>query len=190
MRPVTPSELRLCALSCEFSLGQQVWQWDDLLREDDGGNDDHPGHAHQPEHGEHRHQAEPYVLKLLFVHERLRASLRHVQALAAASHETDTQVAEPHAYTSAEEFLDARPVVPADCLILDIGLPGMSGPDLQWHLSSTSRQLPIVFITAFEESAERLRATAARLGARAFVSKPFGSNDLLEAVRHALVNND
>ena len=94
------------------------------------------------------------------------------------------------AYASAEEFLDARPVVPVDCLILDIGLPGMSGPDLQWHLSSTGRQLPIVFITAFEGCAERLRATAARLGARAFVNKPFGSNDLLEAVRYALVDDD
>ena len=94
------------------------------------------------------------------------------------------------AYASAEEFLDARPVVPADCLILDICLPGMSGPDLQWHLSSTGRQLPIVFITAFAESAERVRSTAARLGARAFVNKPFGSNDLLEAVRYALVDDD
>ena len=94
------------------------------------------------------------------------------------------------AYGSAEEFLDARPVVSADCLILDICLPGMSGPDLQWHLSSTGRQLPIVFITAFEESAERLRGTAARLGARAFVNKPFGGNDLLEAVRRALVDGD
>ena len=93
-------------------------------------------------------------------------------------------------YASAEEFLDACPVVPADCLILDITLPGMSGPDLQQHLSSTGRQLPIVFITAFAESAERVRATAARLGARAFVNKPFGSNDLLDAVRYALVDDD
>ena len=93
------------------------------------------------------------------------------------------------AYASAEEFLDAHPVVPADCLILDITLPGMSGPDLQRHLSSTGRQLPIVFITAFEESAERCRATAVRLGARAFVNKPFGGNDLLAAVRYALVDD-
>lgn len=92
------------------------------------------------------------------------------------------------AYGSAEEFLNALPVVAADCLILDIGLPGMSGPDLHWHLSSTGRQFPIVFITAFEQSPERLRAAAARLGARAFVSKPFGGNDLLEAVRNALVD--
>jgi FixJ family two-component response regulator len=94
------------------------------------------------------------------------------------------------AYGSAEEFLNARSVVHADCLILDISLPGMSGPDLQWHLSSTGRQLPVVFITAFEEAAERLRATAARLGARAFVNKPFGGSDLLEAVRYALMDND
>jgi FixJ family two-component response regulator len=93
------------------------------------------------------------------------------------------------AYASAEEFLIALPIVRPDCLILDIGLPGMSGPDLQWHLSATGRQLPIVFITAFDESAERLRATAVRLGARAFVNKPFGSNDLLEAVRFALVDD-
>jgi FixJ family two-component response regulator len=93
------------------------------------------------------------------------------------------------AYASAEEFLDALSVVDADCLILDVGLPGMSGPDLQLHLSSIGRQLPIVFITAFDESAERLRPTAARLGARAFVDKPFGSNDLLEAVRYALVDD-
>ena len=66
----------------------------------------------------------------------------------------------------------------------------MSGPDLQRHRSSTARQFPIVFITAFAESAERVRATAARLGARAFVNKPFGSNDLLEAVRYALVDDD
>lgn len=90
-------------------------------------------------------------------------------------------------YASAEEFLNDLPVVAADCLILDICLPGMSGPDLQSHLSSTGRQLPIVFITAFEEFAERLRATAARSGTRAIVNKPFGSNDLLDAVRYALV---
>jgi FixJ family two-component response regulator len=94
------------------------------------------------------------------------------------------------AYASAEEFLDAHSVVAADCLILDICLPGMSGLDLQRHLSSTGRQLPIVFITAFEESAERCRVTAARLGARAFVNKPCGSNDLLEAVRYALVDDE
>jgi FixJ family two-component response regulator len=93
-------------------------------------------------------------------------------------------------YASAEEFLNALPLSPADCLILDIALPGMSGPDLQRHLNSTGRQLPIVFITAFEESAERRRATAVRLGARAFLKKPFGCNDLLEAVRYALGDDD
>jgi FixJ family two-component response regulator len=94
------------------------------------------------------------------------------------------------AYASAEEFLSALPQSPTSCLILDIALPGMSGPELQRHLNSTGRQLPIVFITAFEESAERVRATAVRLGARAFLKKPFGYNDLLEAVRCALGDDD
>ena len=88
------------------------------------------------------------------------------------------------AFSTAEEFLssDARSVT--SCLILDIGLPGMSGPDLQRELIRRGADIPIVFITA--QSDASLRPRLLDLGAAAFLFKPFSDDALLEAVNSAL----
>lgn len=87
-------------------------------------------------------------------------------------------------YASAEEFFDADPPEP-DCLILDVQLPGLSGPELQEKLARSPRQAPpIVFIAAREDPEVRERTLAA--GAAAFLQKPFSSHAILEAIQIAL----
>ena len=89
------------------------------------------------------------------------------------------------AFASAEEFLGSdRPSDPA-CLILDLGLPGMSGLGLQEYLAATGRRIPTVVITAHDN--EQWRAQALRGGAVGFLLKPFGKEELLKAVATALV---
>ena len=60
------------------------------------------------------------------------------------------------AFSSAEEFLASDYVSSTKCLILDLSMPGMSGPDLQRELALRPQQIPVVFITAHEVAAERL----------------------------------
>ena len=89
-------------------------------------------------------------------------------------------------FASAEDFLQAAPLAGAGCLILDVRLPGMSGLELQEHLAADGIRVPVVFITAQEDSDGRMRAQALRSGAPAFMRKPFSDEDLLNAVRSAL----
>jgi len=89
-------------------------------------------------------------------------------------------------FASAEDFLQARALEGAGCLILDVRLPGMSGLELQEHLAADGIHVPVVFITAQEDSDGRMRARALRSGALAFLRKPFSDEDLLNAVRSAL----
>jgi FixJ family two-component response regulator len=89
-------------------------------------------------------------------------------------------------FASAEDFLQATPLDGAGCLILDVRLPGMSGLELQQRLAADGIHVPIVFITAQEDSDGQMRAQALRSGALAFLRKPFSDEDLLNAVRSAL----
>jgi FixJ family two-component response regulator len=86
-------------------------------------------------------------------------------------------------YGSAEEFLAAGDPT-ADCLILDVRLPGMSGLDLQRLLADSGRDLAVVVITAHEDLAVRNSAMGA--GAVDFIPKPFERERLLGAVARAL----
>jgi FixJ family two-component response regulator len=88
------------------------------------------------------------------------------------------------AFCSAEEFLASDCVNQARCLILDIGLPGMSGPDLQLELRRLGREIPIVFITANAD--ETIRARLLEQGAVACLLKPFSETALREALDSAL----
>ncbi|MGC2474094.1 MAG: response regulator [Candidatus Sulfotelmatobacter sp.] len=87
-------------------------------------------------------------------------------------------------FPSAEEFLQAHSLRDPDCLILDIGLPGMSGLDLQKRLVETRRTPPIIFVTARDEA--EVRAQALQAGAFAFLGKPFSDEVLLQAIRTSL----
>jgi FixJ family two-component response regulator len=88
------------------------------------------------------------------------------------------------AFDSAEAFLGATTVGESDCLILDVGLPGMSGPDLQLELTRQRRDLPIVFITAQAEPA--LPSGLIAGGAVACFLKPFSDTALLAAIATAV----
>src|SRR5258707_9708382 len=87
-------------------------------------------------------------------------------------------------FTSAEEFLASPDCEDVSCLVLDIGLEGMSGLDLQNHLASKHVHLPIVFLTAVDF--EEVRSSALRAGAFAFLGKPVDEKELLLAVNAAL----
>jgi FixJ family two-component response regulator len=88
------------------------------------------------------------------------------------------------AFSSAEQFLASDAVSETSCLLLDIAMPGMSGPDLQQELTRRRRKIPIVFITAYEDTSVLPRLLAR--GAAQCLVKPFSEAALLDAVRAAL----
>jgi FixJ family two-component response regulator len=87
-------------------------------------------------------------------------------------------------YVSAQEFL-ARPGtdVPS-CLVLDVGLPGLSGLDLQSRMAELHQDIPIVFITGHGDIPMSVRAMKA--GAVEFLTKPFVDQDLLDGIQLAI----
>jgi FixJ family two-component response regulator len=88
------------------------------------------------------------------------------------------------AFSSAEEFLASELVSQTRCLVLDIAMPGMSGPALQRELTVRRQEIPIVFITAHEN--ENLRALLLGEGAVECLFKPFSEAALLAAVQAAV----
>jgi FixJ family two-component response regulator len=88
------------------------------------------------------------------------------------------------AFASAEEFLASGNIVATRCLVLDVAMPGMSGPELQEELTRRGHAVPIVFITAQQDDGLRPRVLAA--GAVACLFKPFTETDLLDAVHTAV----
>ncbi len=88
------------------------------------------------------------------------------------------------AFASAEAFLASDRVGRTRCLVLDVSMPGMSGPELQQELARRGRAIPIVFITAQQDQSIRPRVLAA--GAVACLFKPFSDTALHDAVRAAL----
>jgi FixJ family two-component response regulator len=88
------------------------------------------------------------------------------------------------AFSSAQEFLASDCVDQTRCLILDIAMPGMSGPGLQQELKLRRQQIPIVFITAHRDEAVRSRML--EQGAVECLFKPFSDTALLKALNVAL----
>jgi FixJ family two-component response regulator len=88
------------------------------------------------------------------------------------------------AFTSAEEFLSSDCVEQTKCLILDVTMPGMSGPDLQRELSRRGQRIPIIFITGQPD--QELRRQLLSEGAVDCLSKPFSATALREALNNAL----
>ena len=89
-----------------------------------------------------------------------------------------------HAFASAEEFLASVHMDQTKCLILDVAMPGMSGPELLKELNRRRQAIPIVFITAHGDAAVRNRLLAQ--GAAECLFKPFSEAALLDALRTAL----
>ena len=88
------------------------------------------------------------------------------------------------AFSSAEEFLASNFIEQTRCLLLDITMPGMSGPDLQQELMRRRQEIPIVFITAQRD--ESVRSRLIEHGAVECLFKPFSETALLEALNTAL----
>ena len=87
-------------------------------------------------------------------------------------------------FSSAEEFLASESVADTNCLVLDVAMPGMSGPDLQQELKIREQSIPIVFITAARDATVRTRLLAQ--GAVECLFKPFEPADLVQALNAAL----
>jgi FixJ family two-component response regulator len=91
------------------------------------------------------------------------------------------------AFSSAEEFLSSGSVDESSCLILDIAMPGMSGPELYEELKHRGEKIPVIFITGQRD--EAVRARALEQGAAGFLIKPFSDAALLAAIKTALQAN-
>jgi FixJ family two-component response regulator len=87
-------------------------------------------------------------------------------------------------FSSAEAFLSSNHAHDTRCLVLDVRMPGMSGPELQRQMAVANSHIPIIFITAHEDDAQRSQALEA--GAVAFLHKPFYEEELLNAIDAAL----
>jgi FixJ family two-component response regulator len=88
------------------------------------------------------------------------------------------------AFSSAEEFLASDFIARTKCLILDIAMPGMSGPELHCELIRRHLEIPIVFMTAHGDS--NVRPRMLERGAVDCLLKPFSESDLLQALNTAL----
>lgn len=88
------------------------------------------------------------------------------------------------AFSSAEEFLASDCIGQTMCLVMDVSMPGMSGPDLQQELTRCRLEIPIVFITAYRD--EDVRQRLLERGAAECLFKPFSEATLLEALNAAL----
>lgn len=87
-------------------------------------------------------------------------------------------------FSSAEGFLSSSSIDETSCLILDIGMPGISGPELQQELKRRGQEVPIIFVTG--QKNETIRALMLAQGAAGFLFKPFSDADLLTAIKTAL----
>ncbi len=92
-----------------------------------------------------------------------------------------------HTFSSAEEYLESDDVHQTNCLILDIAMPGMTGPELQRELTIRRLRTPIIFITAQRD--EALRPRLLNLGAVDCLLKPFSEADLLGALNAVFRTN-
>ena len=92
-------------------------------------------------------------------------------------------------YPSAQHLLDHLPSesVPS-CILLDVRIPGLSGPELQKRLSELGSTLPIIFLTGYPDIPTTVQAIKA--GADDFLTKPVSSDDLLQAIERAIAHHE
>lgn len=91
---------------------------------------------------------------------------------------------QPETFASAREFLSRPRVFSPSCLVLDLSLPDLNGLDLQKHIAADRSDMPIIFITGYGDVPTTVRAMKA--GAVEFLTKPFGDDVLLSAIRNAI----
>jgi FixJ family two-component response regulator len=92
-------------------------------------------------------------------------------------------------YASAQHLLDRLPSESvASCILLDVRIPGVSGPELQSRLTELGSTLPIIFLTGHPDIPATVRAIKA--GAHDFLTKPVSSDDLLQAIERAIAHHE
>ena len=91
---------------------------------------------------------------------------------------------QPETFASAQEFLARPRVLAPSCLVLDVSLPDLNGLDLQKRIAADRIDMPIIFITGYGDVPMTVQAMKA--GAVEFLTKPFGDDVLLSAIRHAI----
>jgi len=92
-------------------------------------------------------------------------------------------------YASAQQLLDRLPdAEKPGCVLLDVRIPGLSGPELQIRLAELGSTLPIVFLTGHADTATTVRAIKA--GAEDFLTKPVSSEQLMDAIERALARQE
>jgi FixJ family two-component response regulator len=91
-------------------------------------------------------------------------------------------------FKSAEEFLQSGLMKDAHCLLLDIRMPGIGGFELQERLATSEIPTPVIFITGHDRLG--MEEKAMKLGAIAYLRKPFDDKTLLNAIQHAYENRD
>ena len=91
---------------------------------------------------------------------------------------------QPETFASAQEFLSRPRATVPSCLVLDVALPDLNGLDLQKRIAADRPDLPIIFITGCSDVPISVQAMKA--GAIDFLTKPFGDDVLLSAIRQAL----
>ena len=92
-------------------------------------------------------------------------------------------------YPTAQHLLDRLPSeIELGCILLDVRIPGLSGPELQGRLSELGSALPIVFLTGYADVPTTVQAIKA--GADDFLTKPVSSDQLLGAIERALAHQE
>jgi FixJ family two-component response regulator len=87
-------------------------------------------------------------------------------------------------FSSAEAFLKSASLSITDCVLLDVRMPDISGPELQRRLIASHYRAPIIFITSHED--DNIRSRVLKDGAVAFLLKPFSDDVLVKAIQTAL----
>ena len=90
-------------------------------------------------------------------------------------------------FGSAADFLTAQPVEAEGCVVLDVNMPGMNGLDLQREMKTAGIPLPVIFLTGHGDIPMTVQALKA--GAVHFLTKPVREDDLLAAIRQALLTD-
>jgi FixJ family two-component response regulator len=90
----------------------------------------------------------------------------------------------PQTFASAHEFLSRPRALAPSCLVLDVNLPDLNGFELQKRIADDRIDMPIIFITGYGDVPMTVRAMKA--GAVEFLTKPFGEDALLSAIRNAI----
>jgi RNA polymerase sigma factor (sigma-70 family) len=91
-------------------------------------------------------------------------------------------------YASAQQLLDHLPNGEPSCILLDVQIPGLSGPELQSRLVELGSTVPIIFLTGHVDTATTVRAIKA--GAEDFLTKPVSSEQLIDAIERALARQE